>query len=335
MRKEIVCILICTLLIGAATVAVADWEEGEDYKMHYPQLPDPYGVDVDWGWWSLGDDWQCIETGFVDDIHFWISWFYDDPFPIPWIDISIWSNNPQGPSGWSEPEEMLWERTFQEGEFILAGPWDGDQLWMMPWGEIIPQPHHFYWQINIKEIDDPFEQKEGEIYWLVIRMPFEQEYMVGWKNTQNYFMDHAVWSQEPGYEWIMIDGIDFAFVITGGPHEECCLKIASVTGGYLDTPKSKTVNALIANIGTGPCYNVSWSFTFAGGLIFSGPNSGVIPVIPAGGSASVSSKTVIGLALPFFLPGTVTVTVNCPNNVCGPQTVTKNVVVFILLFKLT
>lgn len=334
MKKKIICILVCTLLIGVAGTALADWQEGEPFKMHYPQLPDPNGVDVDWGFWELGDDWQCIETGFVDDIHFWISWFYDDTYFIPWIDVSIWSNNPQGPGGYSEPLDLLWERTFYDGEFIQAGPWPGDQLWYMPWGELIPQPHFTYYQINIKDIDEPFEQIEGEIYWLVIRMPFEDEFIVGWKNTQNYFMDHAVW-RPPGDVWIKIDGIDFAFVITGGPHEECCLQIRSVTGGILGTPKSYTVDAVIANIGNGPCYNVTWDFTFNGGFILSGPNSGTISVIAAGGTATVSSKMVIGIALPFFLPGTVTITVDCVNNVCGPQTATKNVVVLLWLWKLT
>ena len=217
MKRKIISILVMTMLISVTGIAIADWEEGEDFKMHYPQLPDPYGVDVDWHVnWSLGDDWMCTENGSVDDIHFWISWYDDIPKPIPWIDVSIWSNNPAGPSGWSEPLDQLWERRIYDGQFIIAGPWNGDQEWMMPWGDIIPPPHYLYWQINIKNIDDPFDQIAGEIYWLVIKMPFYQKHVGGWKNTQDYFMDHAVWSYLPGEYWDMIAGIDFAFVITGG-----------------------------------------------------------------------------------------------------------------------
>jgi hypothetical protein len=182
-------------------------------------MPDATGFDVDFGYWEMGDDWRCSESGTVDDIHFWISWFNDQPIPIPWIKCSIWSNEPNGPMGYSIPKELLWEYTFQEGQYIVAGPWDGQQRWFMPWGEIIPEPHNLYFQINIPEIPEPFVQEEGVIYWLVIKMPFDVEYLVGWKNTKEFFMDHAVW-RPPGAEWMMIDGIDFAFVITGEPLPE-------------------------------------------------------------------------------------------------------------------
>ncbi len=214
MKRKIIGILVCMLLIGVTGTAFADWEVGEPFKMHYPQLPDPTGYDVDWGDWTLADDWQCIETGNVDDIHFWISWFFDDPMVIQYIDVSIWSNIPVGPGGYSIPGNLLWDRRITD--FIVAGPWTGNQLWYMPWGEVIPQPHQLYWQINIKEIPDPFEQTEGEIYWLAIKMPFNVPQLVGWKTTKDYFMDHAVWL-EPTGTWLIIDGIDFAFVITGNP----------------------------------------------------------------------------------------------------------------------
>lgn len=216
MKKKIIGIFVCMLLIGASTVVMADWDEGEEFKMHFPQLPDPYGYDVDWGFGALGDDWQCIETGNVDDIHFWISFFEDVPIDIPFIDVSIWSNNPQGPGGWSEPLDMLWQRTFQFGEFHMRHYADGLQEWMMPWGEPIPMPHFGIYQINIVDIVDPFLQIEGEFYWLVIGMPWAMDWTIGWKTSLNWFMDHPVWQSEPG-TWTMIDGIEFAFVITGEP----------------------------------------------------------------------------------------------------------------------
>ena len=255
-----------TLLISAGTIVVADWEVGDGHKMHYPQLPDPYGVDVDWHVnWSLGDDWMCTENGSVDDIHFWISWYDDIPKPIPWIDVSIWSNNPAGPSGGSEPLDQLWERRIYDGQFIVAGPWTGDQEWMMPWGEIIPPPHHLYWQINIKNIDDPFEQIVGEIYWLVIKMPFYQKYVGGWKNTQNYFMDHAVWSYLPGEYWDMIDGIEFAFVITGEPPPpvpdlDCRGSLTWAYPGGSQPGGTKTGTFDVGNIGQ-PGSLLDWSVT--------------------------------------------------------------------------
>jgi len=335
MKKKIIGIFVCMLLIGATTVALADWDEGEPFKMHWPQLPDPNGFDVDWGWWALGDDWQCIETGPVDDIHFWISWCYDDPIDIPWIDVSIWSNNPDGPGGHSEPLDLKWERTFYPHQFTMRHYGDGDQLWMMPWGEIIPLPHQGIYQINIKEIDDPFEQIEGEIYWLVIKMPFEDQFIVGWKTTKDYFMDHAVWSEEPGYAWMMIDGIDFAFVITGEPPPppECCITIVSMDGGLLGSPAaSLKVNAVIKNTGDAECKNVNWSFDFTG-LVLWGSNSGTESSILPGATVNVSSKIVIGLAFPGIFAGNVTLTADASNNACPPATMTKEMILIFLLFK--
>jgi hypothetical protein len=86
---------------------------------------------------------------------------------------------------------------------------------MMPFGEIIPVLHFFYYQINIPEIPEPFIQEEGEIYWLVITIDAFPPQFVGWKNSLDYFMDHAVWNDS--VIWMRIDGIDFAFVITGEP----------------------------------------------------------------------------------------------------------------------
>lgn len=332
-KKFVVCIIISTLLIFGTGTALADWEPGDGHKMHYPQLPDPTGWDVDWGWWSLGDDWQCTEEGPVTDIHFWISWFEDQVHEIPGIDVSIWSNNPVGPHGWSEPLELLWQRTFFPDDFLIAGPWSGDQGWLFPWGESIPHNHQLYYQINIPEIDDPFIQVEGEIYWLVIMMPFEQEWIVGWKNSLDYFMDHAVWWNYIEEAWWIIDGIDFAFVITGGePPEECCLDIENVTGGLFDTPPSLAVNADIVNTGTGVCTNISWEFTFTG-IVLSGPNSGTIASLPPGGKVTVSSDTVIAIGIPGILPCKVTVKADSPDNVCPAPEVTKELLVFLLLLK--
>ncbi len=303
MKTKIVGILVCMLLIGVTGTAFADWQEGEPFKMHFPQLPDPNGYDVDWGNWALGDDWKCIETGNVDDIHFWISWFFDDPMTIQFIDVSIWSNVPEGPGGYSIPGQMLWQRMITD--FIVAGPWDGNQLWYMPWGEIIPQPHQLYWQINIKEIPDPFKQIEGEIYWLVIKMPFEVPQLVGWKTTKNYFMDHAVWL-EPTGTWSMIDGIDFAFVITEHP------KIPDLTcNGTLRWDKVKagstvTGSFTVSNIGQ-PGSLLDWE-------VSSKPVWGNWTFVPASGIGLLAGSSV-----------TISVSVVAPNQKNTPFTGTVEV----------
>ncbi len=54
------------------------WQSGDPHKMHFPQLPDVEGWDVDVTYANiLADDWKCSETGPVEDIHFWYSWLGD------------------------------------------------------------------------------------------------------------------------------------------------------------------------------------------------------------------------------------------------------------------
>lgn len=217
MRKTIY--LLVFLFI--ATTVNADWIEGNDFKMHYPQLPDPVGWDVDFGDWWLGDDFLCTETGQITDIHFWISWFenIENWAQLSLINISIWSNQPGGiPGGpdYSMPLEELWSRSFDNTQFVIAGPWDGLQGWFMPPDLYIPDDHNLYYQINIEEIPDPFWQAADNIYWLVINIEVSNLGM-GWKTSTEHWEDNAVWGT-PGqwFELYDADGtnIDLAFVIT-------------------------------------------------------------------------------------------------------------------------
>ncbi len=217
MKHKVISIIVCTFLIGTTTIASADWSPGDGHKMHFPQMPDPDGWDVDWGLVYLGDDWKCNQTSYVQDIHFWISWWNDINKTIPWIYVSIWSNNPEGPNGWSIPDQLLWERTFESGEFIVAGPWYGDQGWLEPPSLYYPNNHQEYFQINIMNISNPFLQFTDEVYWLVINMPFEEQYICGWKTTFENYSDSAVFAFDPDDTWFQIFEIDLAFVINGEP----------------------------------------------------------------------------------------------------------------------
>ena len=78
--KKIITILTIVVMVSPV---LADWDPGDDYKMHYPQLPDPYGWDVSFTNGPLGDDWKCTQTGPVDDIHMWVSFRGDlEPDPV-------------------------------------------------------------------------------------------------------------------------------------------------------------------------------------------------------------------------------------------------------------
>ncbi len=197
-----------------ATPATADWNEGDPYKMHFPQLPDrtPNGVDV-LGTYPylaptaqfgkiLADDWKCSQDGLVSDIHIWSSWLYDElPFgTLPdgtgtvqdpravGFKLSIHANVPADPNngGYSHPGVELWGQVFNPFDpRVKVRPEDaqGPEMFWDP----NPQPDgeelgsdNIIWQYNffMRPEDTPqiFEQKEGEIYWLNVMavLPIDQ-----------------------------------------------------------------------------------------------------------------------------------------------------------------
>ncbi|MHC4528547.1 MAG: DUF7901 domain-containing protein, partial [Planctomycetota bacterium] len=126
-------LLICSIALSMASAAVlGDWDQGDGHKMHYPQLPKQGGFDVAFNQGRLADDWECSETGPVTDIHFWVSWYRDDLLPIDGFSVRIWSDNPMGINGWSEPNELLWERDFYAGEFTVRDMQPDWQSWFNP-----------------------------------------------------------------------------------------------------------------------------------------------------------------------------------------------------------
>jgi len=220
-KITIIPITIALVVCFAVAPAIADWWPGDDYKMHWPQMPKPGGWDVEFAASRLADDWRCSETGPVSDIHFWISWMDDMVGPINDIRIGIWSNNPVGPHGFSVPGILLWERIFTSQDIIVL-EWEPDlQGWFDPSsGYYEPQNHWLRFQINIENIQHPFIQEEGVIYWLEIDfgpLPF-----VGWKETGDHWNDAAVFWYSQNW-WTLTDpitggSIDLAFVIT----DDCC-----------------------------------------------------------------------------------------------------------------
>jgi hypothetical protein len=204
----------------ASSVALGDWDPEDPYKMHFPQLPDPIGWDVHFDQ-GLADDWECTETGPVSDIHFWCSFMGDDVVAIPSVFVAIYSDDPVGP-GYSQPAQELWSRTFDTGEFTFRHYGEGDQgfllhLWDQP-PAVWPHDHINFYQINITEISDPFEQEEGLIYWLYIYI--DPLIAVGWKTSLDHFNDAAVWWDGISGEWFPMEDpetgeqLDLAFVIT-------------------------------------------------------------------------------------------------------------------------
>jgi len=76
-KKAILLVCVPVLVLGLA--ALADWIPEDGHKMHWPQLPDETG-------WAvnatqpliLADDFMCMETGWIKDVHFWGAWRHGD-----------------------------------------------------------------------------------------------------------------------------------------------------------------------------------------------------------------------------------------------------------------
>ncbi|MHC4984725.1 MAG: DUF7901 domain-containing protein [Planctomycetota bacterium] len=217
--------VVVLALVAMVTAAHGDWDPGDLHKMHYPQLPEPGGWDVEFAMSSLGDDWQCSETGPVTDIHFWISWMTDLVQPIPSFSVSIFDDVPD-PDGagplFSQPGALQWNQQFLAGEFTVRDMPDDLQDWYDPSSGSFGFDDHVRWQqINIDDILNPFVQTAGEIYWLVIdfgTLPF-----VGWKESADHFTDDGVFWDEIDDKWVELrdpvtsESLDLAFVITPEP----------------------------------------------------------------------------------------------------------------------
>jgi len=242
MRRMMVLSCVVALLLTGS--AFADWDPGDDFKMHYPQLPDPQGWDVDFSEPKiLADDWECTETGRVLDIHFWLSSRQDMPVDIINVHASIHSDDVSGP--FSKPGDLLWQADFDPATFTIRHYGDGPQGWYTPNppGEVVPVDHFTTYQVNIMDIAEPFVQQEGTVYWLDLSVSgtgAAAPAQLGWKTSQDHFRDAAVWMNfgvtanhvglgnsvvlapgwQPLFDPFTSETLDLAFVITGGPIPE-------------------------------------------------------------------------------------------------------------------
>jgi hypothetical protein len=251
MKRLILISCLCALL--TSTVALGNPTAGADKWL---QLPDPYGWDVAATNTSLADDWMCSQSGPVSDIHFWVSFRGDLTPPeggAPDIHISIRDNIPASAKETDDfgydfsmpmPGTPLWERTFKYGEYNVEPAGTGSQGWYDPvTGYAQTYDHYTYYLVNIDPIQDPFTQVAGNIYWLEIQalLPPGADYQVGWKTSNDHFMDDAVYAVATanGY-WPLTypyndlyerggQSIDLAFVITPEPATICLLGLGALS----------------------------------------------------------------------------------------------------------
>ena len=220
------------------------WEQAYDSIRHWPhyhdelsmaalgpattkweQLPDLSGWDVAFRTimgptHELADDWQCTKTGPVSDIRFWVSWQYEQEGNIPWIDVKIYSDNPKGAGGHSEPNQLLWQQGFDASQFIVSPYAWYEQGWFDPVSGMWNHPDHSgCYLIDIDDIDSPFIQEEDNIYWLSIEIA-ANDGEVGWKTSEVQWNDDAVYWETNGSWHELHDpcnpekSLDLAFVIT-------------------------------------------------------------------------------------------------------------------------
>jgi hypothetical protein len=213
--------------------APCGWQSGDQHKMHFPQLPDPQGWDVDVTYANiLADDWKCSATGPIKDIHFWYSWLGDKVGIITNIRASIWSNIPgeDRPGSYSKPGEVLWKRDFKPDQLHICYWGSGNQGFIMG-NEGRANDHKQIFQCNIVNIPDPYVQQQGRIYWLALSAWIQDPVgtHIGWKTSKDHFEDDAVHGSPDGLWQEMRDpvtreSLDLAFVITGEgqPEEPKC-----------------------------------------------------------------------------------------------------------------
>ncbi|MDY7110334.1 MAG: hypothetical protein SYC29_17020 [Planctomycetota bacterium] len=226
------------IIFAVGVPAWADWDIGDPHKMHFPQLPDPEGWDVNATFPKvIADDWMCSETGWVTDIHFWGSWREDFEVPIANIHLSIHDNIPEGPDGWSIPGDLLWEADLQPGMWVERFWGEGDQGWYDPnTGEYFEHDHFGMWQYNVFLPEDLwFWQEQDTIYWLDITVvPEDPAAQWGWKSSLDHWNDDAVWGDDPVDWWgelrdpINGESMDMAFVITPAPGALALLALAGL-----------------------------------------------------------------------------------------------------------
>ncbi len=232
MNGKILTSLMCGLLVAAmAGPAAADWKTEDGHKMHFPQYPDPDGWDVNLSPLHVADDWECSQSGPVDDVHFWASWEGDVTGGIVNLFVGILGNveaDPDDPDSYSHPgDNYLWQRWFKPAEFTVRPAGEGDQGWFDPAEPYWNKPdHQKYVQINITDIKDPFPQEKGKIYWLDLQVDVgTSDARLGWKTSQDHFMDDAVYYMADGgvmgwhelFDPIDGQSLDMAFVITPEP----------------------------------------------------------------------------------------------------------------------
>ncbi len=307
--------------------------EVEDYRIgivpvKWIQKPDlgTTGVDVEFApaSFTLADDFRCTASGPITDFHLWTS-FRDDILPPLGLTsltftISIYTDVPAGPNNpYSHPGYMLWSKTFTPGTYnaglcthVAAGEW-----WHTP-----PAFWRFPGDFRVYQYDfavtetEAFRQREGTIYWLVVKHQRTTGYWLGWKTSLQHWNDDACWLDEStgAPTWrelrygdnhpMMPDSMDLAFAITGVEEP------VPTDLDFGDAP-DPTYPTLLANNGA---RHIIVPGFLLGGLIDAEANGQPDPTATGDDLAGVDDEdgVVFNTALIPNVPNTITVTATIP-----------------------
>lgn len=175
------------------------WEVGDGHKMHFPQLPDEAGWDVNATFpIVLGEDWTCSRTGWLDGIHFWGSWLNGQQGLVQKFHLSVHENVEAGVElPYSHPGSVLWEKEISTYRLYPRTP-PTLEGWYDPNLDIaLPDNHQEYFQYDIDlGLADRFWQEEGTVYWLCVSAEIAdiEGTCWGWKSSLDHWEDYATWS---------------------------------------------------------------------------------------------------------------------------------------------
>jgi hypothetical protein len=264
-----------SLMIGAGLLAPslvrADWDVGDTYKMHYPQLPDltPTGLDVLATrdpqvtgpngplWKVLADDFRCTQTGPITDIHIWGSWLNDEVYTGVQFKLSIHADQPATATSPSLPiDPPLWQTTVAPSAqrlYSALPPTVGPEQFYDPNINQIIGTDRQIWQYNFVNIPEPFIQQAGKIYWLDVQalVPAGTPFLFGWKTTNPqdprtpHFQDDAVWADTPAFGAPPITPYVPLVYPAGHPYAGLSIDLAFVITGV---PEPASVTLMIVGV---------------------------------------------------------------------------------------
>lgn len=190
----------------------------------------------------IADNFLCSATGPITDIQLWGGWF-NGYLPESASDsegsatnvgftLSLRADIPAEAEGYSKPGALLWQQSFEPGQFTTSLYNEGTQGFFNPdTGQYVRYNQVWQYDFNIDEELAFVQQGSSEnpiVYWLdVSANPTDQQAFFGWRTSTDVWSDSAVWDEYPlngnwgqleypsGHPYAGTEQLDMAFAVTG------------------------------------------------------------------------------------------------------------------------